>query len=69
LLFFLYSPNLGTAQHLGSWLGLMVWWFGTGPGSRGRKLKAKGRKVEKDLKRFKVLEGGQNQDNKGDWVN
>ena len=69
LLFFLYAPTLGTGQHLGTWLGLMAWWFGFGPGSTRRKLKAKGRKLERDLKRFTILEGGQQNGNKDDWVN
>ena len=69
LLFFLYAPTLGTGQHLGTWLGLMAWWYGLGPGSTRRKLKSKGRKLEKDLRRFKVLEGGQKDGKKDDWVN
>ena len=69
LLYFLYTPSLGTGQHLGAWLGLMAWWYGFGPGSKTRRLKAKGRKLEKDLRRFKVLEGGQSDNNKDDWVN
>lgn len=68
-LFFLSQPSLGTAQHFGSWLGLMGWWYGLGPGSRNRKLKTKARKIEKDLSRFTVLDGGQSDSNRDDWVN
>jgi hypothetical protein len=69
LLYTLVSRDLNTIQHLGTWCGLMAWWFGFGPGSRRRKLKAKARKIEKDLKRFTVLDGGQEDSNRGDWVN
>lgn len=69
LLFFLSAPSLETSQHLGSWLGLIAWWFGIGPGSRIRKLKAKAKKIEKDLHRFTVLDGGQSDQNRDDWVN
>jgi len=70
LLYFLYSPQLGTAEHLGTWLSVIGWWFLIGPGSRTRKLKAKSRKIERDLQRFNVLDGGRSEDkNRDDWVN
>lgn len=68
-LLFLAAPSLGSAQHFGSWLGLMGWWYGMGPGSKARKLKGKARKIEKDLSRFTVLDGGQSDSNRDDWVN
>ena len=70
LLYFLSSPQLGTAEHLGTWGGVVGWWFLLGPGSRNRKLKAKARKIERDLQRFNVLDGGRSDEsNRDDWVN
>lgn len=66
-LFFLSQQSLGTADAIGSWAGVYAWYHWIGPGSRKRKLRAKGRALEKELSRFKVIDGGK--DDRGDpWV-
>ena len=68
LLFLLATPSLGTADHLGAFLGVLGWWFLRGPGSRRRKLRKKGRAIERELSRFTVLDGGKGQGNQDDVV-
>lgn len=54
----LAAPGLYTADYLGAWLGVLGWWYGFGPGARRRLLQRKKRSVERELRRFQVLEGG-----------
>jgi hypothetical protein len=62
VLFILAWRSLTAADHLGAWAGVMAWWYLVGPGSRRRKLISKSRKIERDLARFQVLQGGRNRD-------
>jgi membrane associated rhomboid family serine protease len=65
LLFFLYTPTLGTAMALFGWVGAYLWSQGkTGTLDRW-KLKWRKAKLEKELERFQVLDGGKDDD---DWV-
>ena len=67
LLVFLASLDLSTADYLGTWAGAVGWWYTRGPGGRRRKLVHKARKIERDLARFEVYEGGL-QDPKDDGI-
>ncbi len=58
LAFFLLGPSMHTAEPLGAWLGSYSWWYTAGPGGRRRALKQKAAGIEKELRRFEVLEGG-----------
>jgi hypothetical protein len=55
---FVLSPSLRSAEGLGAWLGVMGWWYGIGPGARRRTLKAKAAGLEREIRRFQVIEGG-----------
>lgn len=70
LIFFLLNPSLRTAEGLGTWLGVYAWWHSLGPGGHRRNLRRQARKVEKELRRFQVIEGGKqdDQDRDDDWV-
>lgn len=50
--------SLGAAEHLGAWVGAWAWWRFRGPGARQHSLRAAGRQVERQLRRFQVYEGG-----------
>lgn len=56
--FFLIDPALRTSEGLGTWLGVYGWWMGLGPGSRRRRLLSEAQKVQRELSRFEVIEGG-----------
>lgn len=58
LLYLLASPNSGTLEPVSAWIGVMLWWNFRGPGARQRKLLNKAASIEKELKRFQVIEGG-----------
>ncbi len=58
LLMLLASRSIGSADFLGAWGGVMLWWSWRGPGARRRQLAAKGKKIEKQLHRLRVVEGG-----------
>jgi len=60
LLYILANRNTSSVEHLGAWLGILVWWYGFGPGAQRRKLLAKGKKVEK-ASHLRVVQGGQDQ--------
>ncbi|MFT7521972.1 MAG: membrane associated rhomboid family serine protease, partial [Kiritimatiellia bacterium] len=66
-LFFLAQPGMGTFEPFGAIGGAAFYWFFIGGGARTRRLKSKGRKIEKDL-RFKVYEGGR-QGDQDEWIN
>ncbi len=57
-----FSPGMGfrmqALQGVGVWVGTWGWWQAMGPGVRKRKLVSSAKKVERDLKRFTVLDGG-----------
>ncbi len=54
----LAERSLDSLQELGVWLGVYGWYHLLGPGRRVRNLRDRGQRVEKDLRRFQVLEGG-----------
>lgn len=43
---------------LGAWCGTYAWWHLRGPGKRRNQLKRKGKKLERELERFRVIPGG-----------
>lgn len=60
-----------TAEGFGTWLGVYGWWQLRGPGARTRQLKQKAARIERELQRFQVIEGGrQDDDNRepDEWV-
>ncbi len=65
LLGLLASPGMGSADWFGAWLGVVGWWYLRGPGSRRLRLLRQKRKVERDLRRFEVIEGGKKPLTKG----
>ncbi|MCO4743519.1 MAG: hypothetical protein KC912_01940 [Proteobacteria bacterium] len=58
----LFAPGLQGGDYLGAFLGVLLWWYGRGPGKRRRELASQGRQVERELRRFTVLQGGQSDD-------
>jgi hypothetical protein len=74
---FLISPSLASAEPVGVLSGIGAWWFGLGPGARKRQLRQRAAKIERELNRFQVIEGGRTDDNPGaqgsqgedKWVN
>jgi hypothetical protein len=54
----LVGRSLDSLQTLGVWLGVYAWFHGLGPGRHARVLRARGRRVEAELRKFEVLEGG-----------
>lgn len=69
-LMFLAQRSLGTADALGAWLGVWLWFRTLGPGGHKRRLRARGRAIEKELSRFQVIEGGNRAPSRDDpWVN
>ena len=55
------------ADALGCWLGAMAWWYTLGPGGKTRQRRNAGKKLERDLSKFTVLQGGGG--NRDDLVN
>lgn len=55
------STLLG-AHSLGAWLGAWGWWHLRGPGARRRQHANAGRKIERSITRFDVIQGGRNDD-------
>ena len=67
---FLLSPGMASAQPLGMFAGTVGWFYGMGPGARKRMLRNKAAKIEAELKRFEVIEGGKGQgEGNREWVN
>jgi hypothetical protein len=58
LLLILVEQTLSSFQTLGVWVGVYGWWHLLGPGARRRDLKRQGRGIERELRKFQVLEGG-----------
>jgi hypothetical protein len=58
LLLILVDQSLSSFQTLGVWVGVYGWWNLLGPGARRRDLKRQGAKIERELRKFQVLEGG-----------
>lgn len=72
LLYLMVERSLDTWQGVGVWLGVYAWWNLLGPGARRRNLKKQAAGIEKELRRFQVLEGGkgpaQGAQGGDDWV-
>jgi hypothetical protein len=66
ILSLLAQPTLATADALGFWLGVMGWFNYLGPGRRRRELTRNAASIERELRRFQVLEGGKQDPD--DWV-
>jgi hypothetical protein len=64
-LLFLAERTLGTAFALGGWLGVYGWYRWMGPGGRRRQLSRQARGIERELSRFRVIDGGRNRDDDG----
>ena len=65
LLLLLVAPTLDNFQALGVWLGVFGWWHGLGPGARRRTLAGKAVRIENDLRKLRVLEGGKGKKGSG----
>lgn len=61
----LAEQSLDSLQELGVWVGVYAWYHLLGPGRTRRELSGRGKKVEKDLRRFQVLEGGRSPNRPG----
>lgn len=64
LLILLVEQSLESFGSLGVWLGVYGWWNLLGPGARRRDLKRQARGIERELRRFEVLEGGRKPKNR-----
>lgn len=73
---FLLDPSLRTTEGIGTWLGVYGWWNLFGPGGRKRQLRRQAKRIERELRRFEVIEGGRSDEPQGrqgpgdddDWV-
>ena len=63
---FLAQPALATADAVGAWCGVMGWYHYMGPGRRRRELTRQAASIERDLRRFQVIEGGKTDPD--EWV-
>jgi len=52
--------DMGHADFFGTWLGAVGWWYWRGPAGRKRKLMRDAHRIERELSRFTVLDGGKN---------
>jgi len=68
LLRMLLAPSLAAAEGLGVWCGVVGYWYRAGPGARRRHLQREKRSVERELRRFEVIEGGRSTNRPEDWV-
>jgi len=59
-LLLLASFDLQSADFFGTFLGTLAWWRWRGPHARRRQLVKEGERIERELRRFQVLEGGRN---------
>lgn len=57
-LMLLATLDLTFADAFGTWLGTLGWWYWRGPGGRRRKLIRDANRIERELNRFQVLDGG-----------
>jgi len=57
-LWMVVTPSLASAEGLGVWIGVYGYWNLRGPGARRRDLHQKKRSIERELRRFEVIEGG-----------
>lgn len=74
LLFIMVDPSHASFEMLGIWLGTAGWWTWRGPGRRRRDLTREKTRVERELRRFEVIEGGagsgpqSDQGRDDDWI-
>ncbi|MEZ4322457.1 MAG: hypothetical protein R3F61_33630 [Myxococcota bacterium] len=72
LIMLLAFPNAATLEGVAAWIGIVGWWNFRGPGKRRRQLRNEASKIERELQKFTVLEGGraQGQQNRDDdeWI-
>jgi len=73
LMMLLAFPGSNTVEGVASWIGIVAWWNFRGPGARRRQLLKEADKIENELRKFTVLEGGraqgdQGRDNRDDWI-
>ncbi len=68
LLNVLAERSLDSFQEVGVWLGVFGWYHLLGPGRRQRNLRTRGASVEKELRRFEVIEGGRRPNRPDDLV-
>lgn len=66
-LMLLATFDLASADYFGTWLGAVAWWYTRGPAGRRRKLMRDASRIEQELQRFQVLDGGKGDDG-DDWV-
>jgi hypothetical protein len=70
-LLLLATLDLRSADFFGTFLGTLAWWRWRGPNARRRQLAREGAAIERELRRFQVLEGGRKGNRKKDddeWV-
>ena len=58
VLLFGAGATLQSAEPAGAFVGIVGWWQVLGPGARRRELKKKAASIERELRRFEVIEGG-----------
>jgi hypothetical protein len=61
-LFVVAEPCLDSIEQFGATLGAIAWWNLRGPERRRRHLRRQARVIERELDRFKVIEGGRRND-------
>lgn len=62
----LAAPSLGTAEYFGAFLGTMFWWRFRGPNAKRHALERKAASIQKELRRFEVIEGGKSRPQSSD---
>ena len=77
LIMLLAAPSASTLEGVAAWVGIMAWWRFRGPEKRRAELRREAAKIEKELSRFQVLEGGKSdrpmggqgrQGNDDEWI-
>lgn len=70
--------QMSSAEPFGVWSGMYGWWQFLGPGARKRELRSKAASIERELRKFQVIDGGLSGEPQGDqdgrnggdeWVN
>jgi hypothetical protein len=74
--FLLVSPSTASLEPVAAWIGIVAWWSLRGPGRRRRVLLAQADRLETEIRKFTVLEGGRSERPQGrpqgrqddDWI-
>jgi len=66
IFYLLVTPTGAQLEPIGAWLGVMGWWFLRGPGSTLRSQRKRGEKIEKNLPKLRILDGGLSTGNRED---